>query len=265
MDFVEVGLVLREKQHYKFPASFSGFDQQPRGHILLWPSWWLCCCCCCRLFVLYGDKLLFTLQATLEANQPSHCRCDFVFLHLALVKWKENGEEVTKKHMNYLFFLMSLYLHILLYLFHEPKFCVSGFAFMLLVVTVCARACLCVSMSVCVRQQVFCVTTHHPSSQMGEWQGEQKQTPCSGKNKRLMPTNDKCLLFVCVSMCLCASTCILYSCFGSERKGWSKQVWMGLIVLIVSLSGHRQELQWTCRVNNSTVTEDSAQSLLPHL
>lgn len=88
---------------------FSGFDQQPRGHILLCPSWWLCCCCCCRLFVLYGDKLLFTLQATLEANQPSHCRCDFVFLHLALVKWKEHGEELKilsrrqKRELNYVF------------------------------------------------------------------------------------------------------------------------------------------------------------------
>lgn len=101
MNFAEVWLLLNSQL---LPWVF---DLQPRGRILLCPSWWLCRRC--RLFVLYGDKLLFTLQATLEVNQPSHCRCDFVFLHLALAKWKENGEEpkighvAKERDLNYVF------------------------------------------------------------------------------------------------------------------------------------------------------------------
>lgn len=89
---------------------------------------------------------------------------------------------------------------------------------------------------VCVRQQVFCVTTHHPSSQMGEWQGEQKQTPCSGENKRVTPTNDKCLLFVCVCVFLCF---YMYFVFlfralkgedGQSKCEWALLCWLFLQV-----------------------------------
>lgn len=44
--------------------------------------------------------------------------------------------------------------------------------------------------------QVLCVTTPHPSSQMGEWQQEQKQMPHSAENQAPESTNDKCLLWL---------------------------------------------------------------------
>lgn len=104
----------------------------------------------------------------------------------------------------------------------------------------------------CVRVwQVFCVTTHHPSSQMGEWQEEQKQIPRSGKNKRVMPTNDKCLLCACErerwrDVCVCVFSAVriwLWDCVGEiEREKdkanecwetWRKENGMGFFVLPV--------------------------------
>lgn len=88
----------------------------------------------------------------------------------------------------------------------------------------------------CVRVwQVFCVTTHHPSSQMGEWQEEQKQIPRSGENKRVMPTNDKCLLCACESgrwrdACACVFLAVrirLCDCVGEieREKDKANECW----------------------------------------
>lgn len=88
----------------------------------------------------------------------------------------------------------------------------------------------------CVRVwQVFCVTTHHPSSQMGEWQEEQKQIPRSGKNKRVMPTNDKCLLCACErerwrDVCVCVFSAVriwLWDCVGEieREKDKANECW----------------------------------------